>query len=355
MVIAVVAGCVFLSVFILDSAQDLFGLNQPDKIIEITIPEKATNGDIAQILADKGIITKTLTFLLYSSLKSEEGDFQSGDYVFNANMGYDQLILAMKNKTVEKKVVTLTFIEGRTAREIADQLEKSQVCNADEFMDYLQTAELDYEFVDRLPENSLRFNRLEGYIFPDTYDFYIGENVKSVAAKFLSNFQRKITDEMEGKMMNLNLTIDEMVTLASIIQKEAGNPAEMEMVSSVFHNRLRYSEMFPNLQSDVTIYYVDNFIKKQINIANQPMYDAYNTYVCEGLPVGPICNPGLDAMEAALNPGESDYYFFVTDVNGKYYYAKTANEHYANVDIALAQKSEEGGDGEVHGIDVQGD
>jgi UPF0755 protein len=354
MVIATVVGCVFIALFILDSAQDLFGLNQPDIVIEINIPEGSSNREVAQILADKGIITKLSTFMIYSGLKTEEGDFKSGDYIFNTNMGYDQLISAMKNKTVQKEVVTITFIEGRTVQEIAKQLDEKDVCGEEDFLEYLQTGEFDYEFMDRLPDDDLRFRKLEGYIFPDTYDFYVGEKVESVAAKFLANFQRKMTDEMETRMTNLNLTMDEMITLASIIQKEAGDPDEMKLVSSVFHNRLRNAEIYPKLQSDVTIYYVNNFIEKQLNVVNQTLYDAYNTYVCDGLPVGPICNPGMDAIEAALNPEDTEDYFFVTDVNGKYYYAKTAEDHEQNVRTARAQKSEDGSEGEIHGIDVQG-
>ena len=354
MVIATVAGCIFLSVFILDSAQDLFGLNQPDQFIEITIPENASNSDVAQILRENEIITKTLTFMLYSSIKVDEGDFLGGDYRFNSNMGYDQIISRLKYKAVQEQVATVRLIEGWTLREIANELEKNKICNAEEFIKYLNTGEFNYEFIDQLPDSELKFYNLEGYIFPDTYEFYIGESVENVAAKFLNNFNRKLTEEMEAKRMKFNLTLDELITLASIIQKEAGEPDEMAIVSSVFHNRLNRSDIYPMLQSDVTIFYA-NSLKRYSETVNQPMYDAYNTYVSNGLPIGPICNPGLDAIEAALNPAESNYYFFVTDVNGKYYYSETTDEHNANVTLARSQTSEDdNGSGEVHGTGVQG-
>ena len=144
------------------------------------------------------------------------------------------------------------------------------------------------------------------------------------------------------------MTLDETIILASIIQKEAGNPDEMGLVSSVFHNRINdLAAGLPMLQSDVTIHYIEEDIKPYQTMGTQEIYDAYNTYVCRGLPAGPICCPGLDAIRAAISPEESSYYFFVTDSNGKYYYSSTLNEHYANVRLAAAAG------GVTHGTDVQ--
>ena len=354
MVVATLGFSVFLAIFILDSAQDLFGLNQPDRLIEIEIPDGLSNRQVTDMLYDEGIIGKNVTFLLYSSLKTDEGDFQGGTYVFNSNMGYDELIRDLKYGNIKYEEVRLTFIEGFTLQEIADKLEENRVCKASEFIAYLQTAELNYEFADRLPVDPLRFRRLEGYVFPDTYEFYVGERVDSVAKKFLDNFRNRITEEMETKMLDRGLSLDEVITLASVIQKEAGDPKDMNRVSAVFHNRLQDNATYPNLQSDVTIFYVDRRIKPYIQNQNQEMYNAYNTYVCVGLPVGPICNPGLAAIEAALAPSDDKDYFFVTDINGEYYYAETADEHYANVRTARAVLPEdEDAKGDVHGTGVQ--
>jgi UPF0755 protein len=355
MVIATLALCCFLSVFILDSAQDLFGLNQPDTIIEFTVPKDASNRQVADMLYDRGIITKSLTFFVYSSLKVDEGGFVEGDYVLNTNMGYDQIILKLEaGNTVREVVEGLTFVEGLYLRDIALKLEENKVCDAQEFMEYLETAELDYEFMDRMPTDDLRFHRLEGYVFPDTYDFYVGESVENVAAKFLGNFERKITDEMEARMLELGLTLDETIRLASIIQREAGSLEAMRNVSSAFHNRMNDTATFPQLQSDVTIFYVENQIKPYIQLTNQEMYDAYNTYVREGLPAGAICNPGAAAIEAALNPADTDYLYFVTDANGVFYYATTLEEHNANIRTANEQEAIGDNPGEVHGTGVQG-
>ena len=128
----------------------------------------------------------------------------------------------------------------------------------------------------------------------------------------------------------MGLTLEETVTLASIVQAESGHEDQMRKVSSVFWNRLEHPDDYPKLQSDVTREYVNNFIKPYIEAPNQAIYDAYNTYACEGLPVAPICNPGMDAIRAALYPEDTKYYYFLTDKEGNYYYARTLSEHNRN-------------------------
>lgn len=337
---------VFLAIFALTGASDLFGLNQKDQEIVVVIPENATKGEIAKILKDAGVIEQSFVFNMYAGLKVKQADqFKGGKYELNSNLSYDEIIIALK-LGVRRPEVRITFPEGKTLQEIAEILEEKSVCDADEFIEYLQTADLNYQFINMMPEDPLRFRRLEGYIFPDTYEFYEQEKVASVAAKFLDNFDARITDSMYDKAREFNMSIDDVIILASIIQKESGYVEDMDMVSSVFHNRLNQAAGYPNLQSDVTIYYVEEDIKPNLDISNQAIYDAYNTYVCEGLPVGAVCNPGLEAIQAALSPAMSDYYFFVTDSEGTYYYAKTADEHYVNI------KKAEGVGGEAHGIDT---
>lgn len=347
MVLVTIGGCVFLAFFLLGSVFDWSGLNQEDKDIIVVVPEGSTTKDIGALLADSGVIQNSIIFRVYAGIKSEEGDLLAGRYIFNSNLSYDEIIVYLKRGDSEREEVRLTFREGRTVAEIAGLLEEYKVCSAADFLAYLETCDYDYEYFNALPDEEMRFRRLEGYIFPDTYDFFVGENVSEVAKKFLSNFNIKITDEMQVQMRELGLSIDETIILASIIQKEAGRVEDMRKVSSVFHNRMAMTETYPKLQSDVTIFYVNDEIKPYLEQTDQEMYDAYNTYVCNGLPVGPICNPGMDAIEAALNPAETGYYFFVTDKNEDFYYAATADEHARNV----AEAKSVGG--EAHGIDTQ--
>ncbi len=325
-----------LALFALSSATDMLAFGKRDRQIELTVEKGMSVSEIADLLGDEGVIEHPTTFKLYAKIRGKSDSFQAGDYVLNSNMSYDRIITAMRMGDTIKEEVMITFYEGMTLSEIADLLEEKEVCDADEFIDATQNGEFSYEFIDMLPESKKRFRKLEGYIFPDTYNFYIGENVESVLRKFLRNFQNRVMPIYDD-IRDAGMTLDEAITLASVIQKEAGNEEEMARVSSVFHNRIgNPSAGLPMLQSDVTILYVENDIKPYQQRADQAMYDAYNTYVCHGLPVGPICNPGLDAIEAAIDPEDTNYYFFVTDVNGVYYYGKTLDQHYSNVRKAAA-------------------
>lgn len=354
LVLATVLGCVFIAIFALQSASDFFGLNQTNKEYEVVIPENANLSDITDILYEKGIIDKKITFNFIAGTKTKDTELKPGTYVFNSNMSYDQLISMMKTGDVTSQTVTLRFLEGTTADEIAAELEKNHVCNAEDFLEYLQNEEfINYEFYNQLPKDKeLRYLKLEGYLFPDTYEFYVNERIPSVVDKFFSNFERSINKDMEARMKTIKMDLDEVMTLASIIQREAGDPTEMRRVSSVFHNRLDNAANFPKLQSDVTLFYVEDHIKNQNRSytisSTQEVYDAYNTYAGDGLPAGPICNPGLEAIMAALYPASTNFYYFVTDVEGEYYYAASLNEHNTNVELAASQ--DESGKGVVHGI-----
>ncbi len=331
-VVLVLGVSLMLALYAIRSASDMFGLNQEDRDIDISVEEGMSIREITDLLQEKRIVTHPGAFRAYVKFRAKDAVMQAGDYVLNSNMSYDQIIAALRAGDTVREEVRVTFYEGLSMREIADLLEENGVCGADEFIEYVESADYEYEFCQLIPEDGLRFRRMEGYLFPDTYDFYKGENVASVAKKFLRNFASRVYNDLYDEIQDAGMTLDEAVTLASIIQEEASNEEEMATVSSVFHNRMENeSAGLPMLQSDVTVHYIENDIKVYQSRTTQEIYDAYNTYVCRGLPVGPICSPGLAAIKAAIHPEETSYYFFVTDVNGNYYYSRTLDEHYANV------------------------
>ena len=357
MVIATVLGCFFLSFLILQGASDLFGLEQDDLPVTVTIPEGASWGDVAGILGNANVISQKATFRMYvGSKKDDEGRpyaVKSGEYPLNSNMGYDQIISFIRTGNAANESVRLTFIEGMTLAEIAAMLEENKVCTAENLFEYIDSTEFTYSFYEEmLPLDSLRFRSLEGYFFPDTYEFFTPEKPSSIVSKFLDNFSTQITTDMRRRMDALDMTLDETITLASVIQREAGTPSEMRKVSAVFHNRLDAPQSFPRLQSDVTLFYAEDDIKPYLP-NRQEVYDAYNTYVRTGLPVAPIANPGLEAITAALYPAENNFYYFVTDVEGNYYYSATLDQH--NARIAEAAAADQTGEGTVHGINTQRD
>lgn len=256
------------------------------------------------------------------------------------NIGEGIPFLTTKSKTTPPdNTVTVTFPEGYTVIQIAQRLEQSKVCSAQAFLEACKNpvAGIDIDNADD------RVFLLEGYIFPDTYEFYLETDAQSVVDKFIENYNSKITDEMKQRAQTLGYTMDQMLTLASIIQKECdADIDECANVSSVFHNRLKDPASFPKLESDVTTFYITQNLKDTLSyqdgvaLENQndevkKYMELYSTYYCSGLPAGPICNPGLKAINAALHPNDTDYVFFLTDESGEhFYYAATIEEHNAN-------------------------
>lgn len=226
-----------------------------------------------------------------------------------------------------RETARLTFPEGYSVRQIAARLEENGVCSAGEFISAADDPASLEGFSFKIPNPSERIFLLEGYLFPDTYDFYVGENAASVLKKFLRNTESKLTPELRERAEKSGFTVDEILTLASVIQREANGPAEMGKISSVVRNRLA-SDDFPRLQCDAPSFYLRSDAKPYTDAETYRKFVAlYNTYDREGLPAGPINNCGLDAVKAALYPEQTDYYFFFTDKNGKYYYSETWEEN----------------------------
>jgi len=321
---------ILLALWTIGVIGDVMGIMRTEKDVEVTIVSGWTTPRMAQEMQHAGAIEHPWVFSTYSIIKNADGTYKAGTYLLNTKMTYDQMIAELQRKQ-SSQTVRLTFPEGTTVTQIAKILEDNKVCAKSDFLARLNTGTFNYAFLPTGEQNSNRFYRLEGYIFPDTYDFYINENVDSVINRFLNNFNIKFTQNLRDRAEEMGMTIDQVITLASIIQKEATNVYEMANVSSVFHNRLAKPGQYPKLESDVTVYYVNNDIYKALQIKEERFADAYNTYKKAGLPVGAICNPGGAAITAALNPSSTLYYYFVTDKDGGYYYASTLAQHNANI------------------------
>ncbi len=325
--VILIAFCFVLAFIALSLATDYFGIGDEDTVF-VSIPQGSSISDIASILKENELISNKWLFILYNEVIADS-EIQAGDYTLTDAMSFELLVNSMQVGNSTADIVRLTFYEGMSISEIADLLAENNVCSKTGFFEALN-GDYNFDFLNMVPDDEFRYRKLEGYLFPDTYDFYVGENPESVVRKFLMNFQNRVFPEVYDQIVSAGMTLDEAITFASIVQEEAGKVEEMGKVSSVLHNRLDYPEMYPKLQCDVTIFYVENDIKPYQSQQTQDLYDAYNTYVCEGLPVGPICSPGLDAILATITPEDTPYYFFLTDKQGKYYYAADAQTHYAN-------------------------
>ncbi len=333
--IIIVALSGLFSVMIIVGFKDIYGLNfDGSSKKDVYIEKGATTAQIAKTLKENGIVEQPLLFRVFCKL-GNNGGFQYGYHTFDTNMSYSEITNELKKLVKKKDVVEVTIVEGWHLYDIAKELKaKDVISDINEFTKAVERMEVSLDYLKEVPNNTYRYYKYEGYFYPDKYEFYTGtEDYEGIARKFFNNFDRHIDVEIKEAIKASKYSFDEIITIASLIQAEAGNVNEMGKVSSVFHNRLD-STIFPNLQSDVTINYVERAIKPTIAYQYQDLYDAYNTYKRVGLMPGPICNPTKEAIRAALFPESTKYYYFVTDNTGKYYYATTLAQHEKNCNTA---------------------
>ncbi len=360
--VGIIGVSAFISKYIITFALDLTGIVTNDFRIDVIIPEDADIETVAAILGEHNLISSPKFFAYFGELTKKENEFISGTYTLSSSMSYMTFYSTLQEEAYYEKTVSIRIVEGMTAREIAEILEENCVCFAEDFEIFYREAQNKFDFEKRLDESPYKYNQMEGYLFPDTYEFYVvqamedkslhggtskealamyknsAKNAKEVAYKMYENFNDKMTRTMYKKMGEMNFTLDETIALASMVQKEAASVEDMYNVASVFLNRIRNSESFPRLESDVTILYVENEIRPYLT-NNSTRYnalaDAYNTYECDGIPSGPICNPGLDAIDAVLNAAETNYFYFcANEETGEVFYAETQEQHEENLILA---------------------
>lgn len=232
----------------------------------------------------------------------------------------------------QRETVRVTIPEGFSLAQIGERLEENGVCTKADLLETANSYDFSYyPLVAAIPDDANRCFKLEGYLFPNTYDFYVDMKPQDALGKMLRGMESAITDEDQARAEELGYSMDQIIILASVIEREAGNKDEVKNVSSVFHNRLKAGQ---KLQADATITYVENYLKPNISGDINRYNSFYNTYKCSALPSGPIANPGRRAINAALYPADTNYYYFVNDANANYYYAETFEEHQANIEKA---------------------
>ncbi len=334
--VAVFVVAIFLSIIIIRVGNDVFALVKSDEVIDVTIPENATLSDVGDILHENSIISFPGLFTMYGNLKHDDGVFIAGNYSVSPSMSYDDLRDAFKPQPVTG-TSWITIPEGYTVDEIISLMVSYGIGEREEYIDVINNYDFDYWFIDEIPENPDRHYRLEGYLFPDTYEFYNSSSEVTVINKLLARFEEVFVKDYRDKAADLGMSVDEIITIASLIEKEAGTAADYRYVSSVFHNRLNNSSRFPKLESDATTVYamqLDNNGVRPEDVSADDIrnYDSpYNSYKNSGLIPGAIANPSASAIRYALYPTESNYYFFVAGPGGTTYFASTQGEHDANI------------------------
>lgn len=312
---------------------EVLGLDRSNSEFSVEIPENSGTEAIANILEQEGIIENPTLFRVVSKLKGADGTYIAGSHKLSPNMTYSDIIKVLQEEAINpREFVNITFPEGIRLVDAAAKLEEANVCSAEEFIRVFNSKTFGFDFEEKVLVSPKKLYKMEGYFFPDTYQFYLEEDPANVAKKVCKNFEYKITPDLYGRMEDMGLTLEETLTLASIVQKEAGDSYNMKLVASVFHNRLNNPDEYPLLQSDPTSNYVEEVVVPNLEIYSDSICEAYDTYRGGGLPPGPICNPGIDAIEAVLYPRETNYYYFCSDLEtGEFFYAETLDEHEANL------------------------
>ncbi len=333
----------FLALCIINVGNDMYAFVKSDEIVEVEIPEFATLDQVADILYKNDIIKYPTIFKLYAVSKNSDNDFLAGTYPVNGMMNYSTLLSEFKEKP-ETGTVDITIPEGYTIDEMIDLfVDGYGIGTREGFVDVIQNGEFDYWFIDELETAGMkegRIYRLEGYLFPDTYQFYKASSEWTVVNKMLKRFSQIFTKEYRAQCETLGYSVDEMVTLASLIEKEAESPSVFFTVSSVFHNRMNRSWDFPRLESDATVaYWLSHEKGERVGVTAEDLHldMPYNTYIYQGFPPSAIANPSASAILAALQPQQTDYYFFVAH-KGTTKFSATKQEH----DAYLAQIRNDG-------------
>ena len=318
---------------------DIIVIDKQGGSVNVTIPENSDFDDVFNILEQNGLIKqKTLCYLLLKIRDYDTVDYQPGVYYLDKDAGVEiNMENIMVKNTGNKGTVRLTFPEGWTIAQIFEKIERYEVCTADKLYANLDIVGKQYGFISDIKADNDRYLEQEGYLFPDTYDFFIDENPSSVLKKLFNNFNSKWTSEYSARAKALGLTVDEVINIAAMIQREAKDSSQMAVISSVIHNRLNAPSTYPMLDMNSTKDYIVSL--ESFNLFSDFYYElylgSYNTYSSEGLPPGPICNPGASAIKAALYPADTDYYFFMHSPSGEMYVARTASEHNKNTQLYL--------------------
>ncbi len=287
----------------------------------LDVPEGAGASVVAELLYENGVIKYPSVFRLSSKLGGFDGNYKPGVITIHKDMSYKAILDTLVQ--ADRDTVRVVIPEGYTIKQIAETLSNEGICSVDDFYNALDASLYDYKFLKDLPE---RENRLEGYLFPATYEFSPNMSARAIVNTMLESFDKVYTDEYYERTKNVNMTVDEVVTMASIIERETNAKGERAKVAGVFYNRLNSDK---KLESCATVQYILGENKPVLSISDTQIDSPYNTYKNTGLPIGPIASPGADCIKAALYPEKTNALYFVLGADGEHIFSNTYEEHQA--------------------------
>ena len=338
--VVVLVVSVSLAFFGISLGLEYLGINKSDEVIKLNIKEGSNTDDIAQQLIDEDIIENKFLFKLIVNLKDAGSLMKPGDIELKPSWSYADKIDALVEQRESFETVSVVFPEGTTLLDAAKLLEtKGVISDYQELIYTFNSEKFGYDFESLIDNKGKKFYAMEGYFYPDTYNFYLDDSSFNIVKTVREHFNSKFTEDMKNTMRENGMTMDEVITLASIVQAESGSVKDMPKVASVFLNRLKDPANFPRLESDATETYYKDVIKVEAESSKtftdseiKEFKDYYDTYVANGLPAGPVCNPGLEAINAVLYPEKTDYLYFCSNLkNKKTYFAKTLSTHKKNL------------------------
>lgn len=271
--------------------------------VNVEIPSGAGTSYIASILEDRDVIDSAFKFKILSKIKGYDGEFKSGEYSLNKSMKPSEIATVIINGVDNKN--TITIPEGFSIYKIGKRLEEKGICSQSEFENELETGSFDYSF---LPKDIEGKDKYEGYLYPDTYSFSKDTTAHDIIKACLDNFEQKYEKDIKKLVDKSGKSLNEIMTVASIVEREAVKSDERPLVAGVIYNRLKKDMM---LQMCSTVQYILKEDKPVLSIADTEIQSEYNTYINEGLPPGPICNPGISSIKAAADPEKTKYIYFV--------------------------------------------
>ena len=309
-------------------ANDMLALNKDKVTATIVVDDENDFGSVVDQLKDNDIIKYKGLFRLFSALSGGSDKIAQGSYLVDTDMDYRAILNRWGSGASSRVEVSVTIQEGLTVRQIFELLEKEGVSTVEKLNDMAANHDYAFSFLEDIPLGDP--NRLEGYLFPDTYNFYMGEDPKYVINKMLVNFDSKVDDSMRQKIADKGYTIQELLTVASMIEKETDG-TDRTTIASVIYNRLNNpgAGTTGHLNIDATIQYV---LPEGEIVSEEDYYTVespYNTYLNKGLPPGPIANPGLESIMAALNPESTNYYYYALGDDGVHHFFTSYSEHQA--------------------------
>lgn len=292
--------------------------------VDFIINEGEDVHTIGKRLEESGLIRSPLLFTYHLRRREAESMVQAGSYRLAKNYDLATVIDSLLSG-VDPKTSRVTLIEGWTNKEYQVYLVRKGFDGDvfDELVRDVARWKAQYQFLEDVPQNST----IEGYLFPDTYATAADKNVEQLIVKMLNNFQKKLSPQLQEDIDTSGFSLHEIIILASIIEREVAHSKDRRIISDIFRKRLKEDV---GLQSDATINYITGSGRTQSTAEDLQIDSPYNTYKYRGLPPGPIGNPGLDAIEAAIYPEANDYFYFLTDRDGNVHYAKTFEEHQRN-------------------------